>query len=101
MESFGRNDALLSWQHKWLCNFTSAIPVAYSVTASLVGSRTSVYDGSLTVTGDHTRSLPLHMEQYSCRAINYTVALNGREQILNSTVHTLPACTAVYTHTVL
>ena len=92
MESFGRNDALLSWQHQWSCNFTSALPVTYTVTASLVGSGDSVYEDHLTVAGDATRSLPLRMEEHACRAINYSVALYGINRVLNSTVHTLPAC---------
>jgi hypothetical protein len=91
VESFGRNDALLSWQHQWSCNFTSALPVTYTVTASLVGSGDSVYEDCLTVAGDATRSLPLRMEEHACRAINYSVALHGINRVLNSTVHTLPA----------
>ena len=99
VESFGRNDALLSWQHQWSCNFTSTLPVTYTVTANLVGSDTRVYEDYLTVAGDATRSLPFRMEEYTCRAINYSVALYGRDLVLNSTVHTLPACMYSNTHT--
>ena len=93
MESSGRDDAVLSWQHEWSCNFTSAIPLTYTVTGRLVESGSKVFEDTLTVVGNQTRSLPLHnMEQYVCRAINYSVAHFGKEKILNSIVHTLPEC---------
>ena len=88
MQTIARNNAILSWEQ--LCNVTSPIPITYVITAA-VSSGAIVYDSTLTVVGDEDLSLPMHMEEYACWAVNYTVSLYGYGHAV-SIVATLPAC---------
>ena len=96
IQSRGRDDALLSW--KSLCGSSSTVPVVYTITATLVDSGTTVHEDFLTVVGNEDRSVVLHMEQYSCTAVRYSVTLYGKDSTEATLVHTLPSC--MYTFSV-
>ena len=70
----------------------------YTITATLVDSGTTVHEDFLTVVGNEDRSVVLHMEQYSCTAVRYSVTLYGKDSTEATLVHTLPSC--MYTFSV-
>ena len=78
-----------------MCSSFSPVTVIYNITAYLVDTGRRVYDGILPVTGDQTRSMTLHVAEYACRAINYSVSLYQRQTTVASLVYTLPLCMCV------
>ena len=85
----GHNKAHLSWEQ--ICSASSPLPVTYVITAMLVDTGDRVYDQQITLQMNEPHSLLLSMEEYACRAVNYTVMLYGQCQGV-SIVEALSAC---------